>query len=136
MNTKETTLRELKKAKSKTDTPVYAILQIKKGNEYHNKRFENYKHTIREYNKIDLNDYDIKGIFSTEEFYKGNEEANRLLETIYEIWNTSKHPIGFTGHSLSVSDIIAICKENIVKFHFCDSLGFRELENETTLILN
>lgn len=136
MNTKETTLQKLKKAKNNINAPVYAILQIKKGNEYHNKRFENYKYTIREYNKIDLNDYDIKGIFSTEKFYKGNEETNRLLEMIYEIWNTSEHPIGFTGHSLSVSDIIAICKENIVKFHFCDSFGFRELENETTLVLD
>jgi hypothetical protein len=136
MNTKETTLQKLKRAKNNTNAPTYAILQIKKGDEYHYKRFENYKHTIREYNKIDLNDYDIKGIFSTEKFYKGNEETNRLLEMIYEIWNTSEHPIGFTGHSLSVSDIIAICKENIVKFHFCDSFGFRELENETTLVLD
>ncbi len=136
MNTKETTLQELKRAKNKTNTPVYAILQIKKGNEYHNKRFENYKHTIREYNKIDLNDYDIKGIFDTKDFYETNKKTSRLLEDIYEIWNTTRHPDGFTGHSLSVSDIIAIYKENKVKFHFCDSIGFRELENETTLVLN
>lgn len=136
MNTKETTLQKLKRAKNNTNAPTYAILQIKKGDEYHYKRFENYKHTIREYNKIDLNDYDIKGIFSTEKFYKGNEETNRLLEIIYEIWNTSEHPIGFTGHSLSVSDIVAMYQDTTIKFHFCDSFGFRELENETTLVLD
>lgn len=136
MNTKETTLQELKKAKSKTDTPVYAILQIKKGDEYHNKRFENYKHTIREYNKIDLNDYDVKGIFDTKNFYKTDKNTGRLLEDIYEIWNTTRHPDGFTGHSLSVSDIIAMYQDTTIKFHFCDSIGFRELKNETTLILN
>lgn len=136
MNTKETTLRELKRAKSKTDTPVYAILQIKNGNEYHNKRFENYKHTIREYNKIDLDDYDIKGIFDTKDFYETNKKTGRLLEDIYEIWNTTRHPDGFTGHSLSVSDIVAMYQDTTIKFHFCDSIGFRELKNETTLILN
>lgn len=136
MNTKETTLQELKKAKSKTDTPVYAILQIKKGDEYHNKRFENYKHTIREYNKIDLDDYDIKGIFDTKDFYETNKKTGRLLEDIYKIWNTTRHPDGFTGHSLSVSDIVAMYQDTTIKFHFCDSIGFRELKNETTLILN
>lgn len=136
MNTKEITLQELKRAKSKTNTPVYAILQIKKGDEYHYKRFENYDRTIKDYGKIDLNDYDIKGIFSTEEFYKGNEETNRLLETVYEIWNTTRHPDGFTGHSLSVSDIVAMYQDTTIKFHFCDSIGFHELKNETTLILN
>ena len=76
MNTKETTLQKLKRAKNNTNVPVYAILQIKKGNEYHNKRFENYKYTIREYNKIDLNDYDIKGIIRTEKFYKEKIQEN------------------------------------------------------------
>lgn len=136
MNTKETTLQELKKAKSKTDTPVYAILQIKKGDEYHNKRFENYERTIKNYDKIDLNDYDVKGIFDTKDFYETDKKTGRLLEDIYEIWNTTQHPDGFTGHSLSVSDIVAMYQDTTIKFHFCDSIGFRELKNETTLILN
>lgn len=136
MNTKETTLQELKRAKSKTDTPVYAILQIKKGEEYHYKRFENYERTIKNYDKIDLNDYDVKGIFDTKDFYETDKKTGRLLEDIYEIWNTTRHPDGFTGHSLSVSDIIAMYQDTTIKFHFCDSIGFRELKNETTLILN
>ena len=136
MDTKKLTLQELKKAKDKTNAPVYAILQVKKGDEYHNKRFENYKYTIREYNKIDLNDYDVKGIFDTKDFYETDKKTGRLLEDIYEIWNTTKHPDGFTGHSLSVSDIIALYQDTTIKFYFCDSIGFHELKNETTLVLN
>ena len=33
----------------------------------------------------------------------------------------------FTGHSLSVSDIIALKQDGVVSYHYCDNVGFQEL---------
>ena len=41
-------------------------------------------------------------------------------------WDT---PGDFTGHSLSVSDIVALRQAGVVSYHYCDSIGFQELPN-------
>jgi hypothetical protein len=46
------------------------------------------------------------------------------LEAIYMLLNTSR-PEGFTGHSLSVSDIVVV---NDITY-FVNSFGFKEIEN-------
>ena len=43
-------------------------------------------------------------------------------------FNTDR-PEDFTGHSLSVSDIVALKVGGVVSCHYVDSIGFRELEN-------
>ena len=48
------------------------------------------------------------------------------LERLYEIFNLSR-PGDFTGHSLSVSDIVALKQDGVVSYHYCDSVGFKEL---------
>ena len=48
------------------------------------------------------------------------------LERLYEIFNLNR-PGDFTGHSLSVSDIVAIKQNGVVSYHYCDSVGFKEL---------
>ena len=44
----------------------------------------------------------------------------------YEIFNLNR-PGDFTGHSLSVSDIVALKQDGVVSYHYCDSIGFKEL---------
>ena len=44
------------------------------------------------------------------------------IEDVYALCNT-EHPIGYNGHSLSVSDIVEL--DNTC--HFCDSIGFKQL---------
>ena len=39
------------------------------------------------------------------------------------------HPADFKGHSLSVSDIVALKQNGVVSCHYVDSIGFRELPN-------
>ena len=39
------------------------------------------------------------------------------------------HPEDFTGHSLSVSDIVAVIRKGEVAYHFVDSFGFVELKD-------
>ena len=52
-----------------------------------------------------------------------DDNTARILENFYCIFNEER-PVDFTGHSLSVSDIIALKREGVVSYHYCDSIGF------------
>ena len=54
------------------------------------------------------------------------ETVSATLEAAYQKYNVDR-PLDFTGHSLSVSDILAIKQNGEVSYHYCDSTGFREL---------
>jgi hypothetical protein len=53
----------------------------------------------------------------------GTEE----LEDIFRIFNL-EHPEGYTGRSLSVSDIVELYDDTGSSFFFCDTLGFLEIQ--------
>lgn len=50
------------------------------------------------------------------------------LEEVYAMLNIN-HPSDYRGRSLSVSDIVEVCKAEAVTqgFYFCDSVGFRQV---------
>ena len=52
------------------------------------------------------------------------------LEDVYRIFNIAK-PEGYTGRSLSVSDVVEVIEsEQILPgFYFCDNIGFKRLEH-------
>lgn len=51
------------------------------------------------------------------------------LEDVYQMLNLN-HPADYHGRSLSVSDVVAVRDPKTGKdsFHFCDSIGFQEIE--------
>ena len=51
-----------------------------------------------------------------------------MLESLYTKFNID-HPADFTGHSLSVSDIVALKTGGVVSCHYVDSVGFTELKD-------
>ena len=51
-----------------------------------------------------------------------------LLEQQFQIYNTDR-PDDFTGHNLSMSDIVAIKRDGEVSYHYVDTFGFREVPN-------
>lgn len=61
----------------------------------------------------------------TREVYP-DEDTGRILENFYYIFNDER-PGDFVGHSLSVSDIVALKQDGKVSYHYCDSMGFQEL---------
>ncbi len=63
----------------------------------------------------------------TRELYPG-DDINTNLENLFHIFNEAR-PMDFTGHSLSVSDIIALKRDGEVSYHYCDSIGFKALPN-------
>ena len=61
----------------------------------------------------------------TREVYP-DDDTRRILENFYYIFNDER-PGDFVGHSLSVSDIVALKQDGKVSYHYCDSMGFQEL---------
>ena len=57
-----------------------------------------------------------------------SEGVDRQLEDLYVKFNID-HPNDFRGHSMSVSDIVALKIAGEVSFHYVDSVGFQKLEN-------
>ena len=48
------------------------------------------------------------------------------LETIFYKFNADI-PVGFKGHSLSVSDLVRLTINNKYKFYYCDSFGWKDV---------
>ena len=63
----------------------------------------------------------------TQPLYDGGSKGE-VLEQAFVQFNTDR-PADFTGHSLSVSDIVAIKRRPDVTYHYCDNFGFKELEH-------
>ena len=59
--------------------------------------------------------------------YEGTTARETTLEDLFVMFNM-KHPEGFRGHSLSVSDVVAVKEEREWVGYYVDSFGFRELE--------
>ncbi|MCD8148748.1 MAG: DUF3849 domain-containing protein [Clostridiales bacterium] len=58
--------------------------------------------------------------------YGGELGADDTLEGLYERFNINR-PQNFTGHSLSVSDVVIISRGGEVSAHYVDSVGFQSL---------
>ena len=102
----------------------YAILQLRSGDETHYERWSSLRELDSMGLKPDFDHYEI--------VYAGTlpayENRNELLEDFYYQFNMER-PEDFHGHSLSVSDIVAIKEADKVSFHFVDSFGFKELQD-------
>ena len=51
----------------------------------------------------------------------------KVLEELFQVFNLSR-PQDFEGHSLSVSDVIALKRNGKVSVHYVDSIGFKDLQ--------
>lgn len=54
-----------------------------------------------------------------------------LLNYLWEVFN-ERHPEGFRGHSMSVSDLVLVkdIETNEKKYYYCDSFGWEKIANE------
>ncbi len=84
----------------------------------------------REYEIMDLNFIERHGYQVKKEDYELIYSDKMLygdtLDSLYEKFNIA-HPEDYTGHSLSVSDIVVLNENGKVKAYFVDSISFREL---------
>jgi len=61
--------------------------------------------------------------------YDGQIETNEL-EDIWTKFNI-RYPVGFSGHSLSMSDVIELYDCNGSEFHYVDRYGFKQIGFES-----
>lgn len=57
--------------------------------------------------------------------YDGEVETNNL-EELFDKFNLD-HPIGYEGHSLSMSDVVELYDDSSSSFHYVDRFGFKEI---------
>ncbi len=62
--------------------------------------------------------------------YTGELREGMSLEDIYTQFNVD-HPADFTGHSLSVSDVVVLHQDGKNTSHYVDSVGYREIPEFT-----
>ena len=83
-------------------------------------RFISYDQMKKDFGEPNPQDYQV--------VYDGEVESNSL-EAIYTKFNTA-HPSGYTGHSLSMSDVVELYDGEGSEFHYCDRFGFKQIDFE------
>lgn len=97
---------------------MYGIYQIEDDTPGRNYKFMNFSFIERHGYQINKDDY--KMVYA-DRLWQGD-----TLDSLYEKFNIA-HPEDYTGHSLSVSDIVVLNENGTVKAYFVDSISFREL---------
>ena len=96
----------------------FSIYQLKSGNETLDYRFEPLDSIHRNGLSVKPENYEL--------VYEAPLTAKDDLESIYTRFNVDR-PADFTGHSLSVSDIVVLHQDGKDTAHYCDRTGFSEV---------
>lgn len=97
----------------------YAIYQLRGGDDLHYVRFEPLDRLRAAGGEVQKENYNL--IYTAPLTPSGDRET--CLNRLYHQFNTD-HPEDFRGHSLSISDIIAIKQDGEVCCHYVDRFGF------------
>ena len=96
----------------------FSIYQLKGGNETLDYRFEPLDSIHRNGLSVKPENYEL--------VYEAPLTTKDNLESIYTRFNVDR-PADFTGHSLSVSDIVVLHQNGKDTAHYCDRTGFSEV---------
>ena len=110
----------VEQARAARDEPVgsFSIYQLKGGNETLDYRFEPLDSIHRNGLSVKPENYEL--------VYEAPLTAKDDLESIYTRFNVDR-PADFTGHSLSVSDIVVLHQDGENTAHYCDRFGFSQV---------
>lgn len=106
---------------------TYAIYQLKRDDSTADLRFMNSEYLQKKAIEPQYENYEL---VYTGALTKDGSQIEKL-EDLYRIFNV-EHPQDFVGHSLSVSDIVALKQAGVVSYHYVDSIGYKELTNFRT----
>ena len=116
-------LQEVEKRLLETPQDAYLIYQIKTDGAYCDFRFEGTEYLKQHGIEIDRSNYDA--------IYTGKLPADgdtgKHLNDLFYAFNLD-HPADFQGHSLSVSDIVALKQDGVISCHYVDTVGFKEVQ--------
>ena len=110
----------VEQARAARDEPVgsFSIYQLKGGSETLDYRFEPLDSIHRNGLSVKPENYEL--------VYEAPMTEKDNLESIYTRFNVDR-PADFTGHSLSVSDIVVLHQDGKDTAHYCDRVGFSEV---------
>ena len=110
----------VEQARAAQGEPVgsFSIYQLKGGNETLDYRFEPLDSIHRNGLSVKPENYEL--------VYEAPLTTKDNLESIYTRFNVDR-PADFTGHSLSVSDIVVLHQGGKDTAHYCDRAGFSEV---------
>lgn len=117
-----TTPEEKMTAFLESATDSYAILQLRRGEDTRDEQFMSYSYLQRNGKEPDIDHYEVVYAAALPAY----RNQTQLLESLYEKFNID-HQSDFRGHSLFVSDIVALRVNGVVSSHYVDSFGFKEL---------
>ena len=100
------------------DKDTFSIYQLKGGDETRDLRFEPYDRLQAAGHTVDPENYDL--------IYTAPLTPGTSLEDIFTRFNID-HPADFTGHSLSMSDIIVLRQGGRETAHYLDRGGYRQV---------
>ena len=106
---------------------TYAIYQLKRNDSTADIRFMNSEYLQKKGIEPQYENYEL---VYTGALTKDGSQLEKL-ENLYRTFNI-EHPQDFTGHSLSVSDIVALKQAGVVSYHYVDSISYKELTNFRT----
>ena len=102
----------------KEQNNTFSIYQLRGGDDTRDYRFEPLDRLKERGLTVDRANYEL--------VYSAPLRDGETLESIYQRFNID-HPEDFTGHSLSVSDIVVLRHGEQETAHYCDSAGFAEV---------
>ncbi len=102
----------------KNDVDMFGIYQLKHGEQTRDYLFERLDRIRARGMSVDRANY--------KPVYVAPLRAGETLGSIYETFNINR-PADFTGHSLSVSDIVVLQKRGEATAYYVDDIGFKPI---------
>lgn len=102
---------------------AFAIYQLKDGAEPRDYRFEGMERLSSLRLSVERDNYELVYTAPLTNF---GGDKDHTLNKLYEQFNDN-HPTDFNGHSLSVSDIVALKMDGAVSSHYVDLFGFKKV---------
>ena len=102
----------------------FAIYQLKHSDEVTDIRFMDMEYLSRKGITVQRSNYDQ--IYAAPMAFEAGKDTQDHLNDLYFRFNCD-HPQDFRGHSLSVSDIVALKRDGQVSCHYVDRWGFKEI---------
>ena len=106
----------------------FAIYQLKDGTEYHELRFAGLSELRRAGKPLNeiIRPENYHLVYTALLPDADSSRPEQILEDLYTRFNIDR-PKDFTGHSMSVSDVVVLNQSGQETAYYCDSFGFEEI---------
>ena len=100
----------------------FALYQLKEWDQYRDYRFRPLQELQAEGLDVERQHYTMRYVGDLEK----SADTQERLDSLYEQFNVNL-PSDFTGHSMSVGDVVVLKQDGVVSAHYVDSFGFAAL---------